>query len=438
MLYNVQNMNKVNTQPYKGARDFYPEDMLFRKWMFDKWRRVFERYGYVEYDAPILERTELYLMKGSEEIVNEQTYTFEDRGGRSVTVRTEMTPTVSRMVAARRQELAYPARWYSIPNLWRYERMQHGRLREFWQPNVDLFGVSSELAELEMIQIIDDLFQAFKAKRSSYMIKMNSRVLVNTMLANLHLSDNQATAAIRLIDKIEKMDSRDFAKELDSITGSKDISRSVVELLQTKKIEDLPFRLRSSKSAKALLRVLQSCRSIGINNIEFDITLMRGFDYYTDIVFEVFDTDPENNRSMFGGGRYDGLVGQFGVDPVPTVGFAMGDVTFKDFLETHNLVPKLKTTVDVSVVVRDESLDGAQKVARELREMGVNTAVDYTERKIDKQTKAAKKSGVKYVLFVSKQDIKEEIFTLKNMRSNEEVRHSLHRIVSIVKDSRDL
>lgn len=426
----------VDTQPYKGARDFYPEDMQLRKWMFDKWRRVVERYGYLEYDAPVLERTELYRMKGSDEIVNEQTYTFTDRGGRSVTVRTEMTPSVSRMIAGRRQELSYPARWYSIPNLWRYERTQRGRLREFWQLNVDMFGVSSELAELEMIQIVDDIFQAFKAKRSSYTIKINSRVIVNTMLANLHLSDNQATAAIRLIDKLQKMPPHEFAEALDSITGSKDVSRGIITLLQTKKVEELPFRLRETSSASALQNVLQAAGTMGINNIEFDISLMRGFDYYTDIVFEVFDNDPENNRSMFGGGRYDGLVGQFGVEPIPTVGFAVGDVTFRDFLETHKLIPKLKSTNDMTVLVRDESLEGAFKVARELREIGVNVAVDYSGRKIDKQIKAAIKSGVKYLLFVDANDIKEEIFTLKNLHNEREERHSLQRIVSIVKDAR--
>jgi len=429
-------MSKVNTQPYKGARDFYPEDMMFQKWMFDKWRRVVERYGYAEYDAPILERTELYLMKGSEEIVNDQTYTFKDRSDRSVTMRTEMTPSVSRMVAGRRQEIAYPARWYSIPNLWRYERMQRGRLREFWQLNVDVFGVKSDLAELEMIQIVDDLFQAFKAKRTSYTIKINSRVMVNTMLANLHLTDNQASAAIRLIDKIDKMEPQKFAEALDSITGSKDISKRIVDLLRTTKIEDLPFRLRETGNAKSLERILKACAQLGIQNIKFDISLMRGFDYYTDIVFEVFDNDPENNRSMFGGGRYDGLVAQFGVEAVPTVGFGVGDVTFADFLNTHGLVPKLKTANELTILLRDDSLDGAQKIARELREMNVNTAVDYSGKKIDKQMKAAKKSGVKYVLFIDEKDIKEEIFTLKNLHNDKEQRHSLQRIVSLVKDAR--
>lgn len=426
----------VSTQPYKGARDFYPDDMRLRNWMFNKWRRVVERYGYVEYDAPVLERTELYLMKGNEEIIKDQTYTFLDRGGRSVTVRTEMTPSVSRMVAAKRQELALPARWYSIPNLWRYERMQRGRLREFWQLNVDMFGVSSDLAELEMMQIIDDLLQAFKAKRSSYTIRINSRVLVNTMLANLHLTDNQAQAVVRLTDKIHKMPPADFATALDSITGSKDISRMIVETLNISKIEELPFRLRETHSAQSIDRIVQACHKIGISNIVFDLSLMRGFDYYTDIVFEVFDNDPENNRSMFGGGRYDGLVAQFGAEPVPTIGFGVGDVTFRDFLLTHNLIPKLKPMTDVMVVVRDESLEAAHKVARELREMGVHVAVDYTGRKLDKQLKAAQKNNVKYILFVDKNDVSDELYTIKHLMSGEEHRHSLQRIVSIVRDAR--
>jgi histidyl-tRNA synthetase len=267
-------------QPYKGARDFYPEDKQVQKWIFDKWRRVVERYGYVEYDAPILEPTDLYLMKGSQEIIETQTYTFKDRGDRSVTIRTEMTPSVSRMVAGRRQELSYPARWYSIPNLWRYERMQKGRLREFWQLNVDMFGVSSAQAELEMIQIVDDLFQAFKAKRSTYTIKVNSRVLVTEILSSIGVSAGRATAVIRLIDRIKKMSTDEFATALDEATGAKEISRALVRFLTIKEISDLPVSLQSSESARSIAAVIDTARAQGIRNIEFDVTLMRGFDYY--------------------------------------------------------------------------------------------------------------------------------------------------------------
>jgi len=244
---------KVPTGPYKGSRDFYPEDKRLQNWMFTKWRNVVERYGYEEYGAPILEPTDLYLMKGSEEIVRDQTYTFKDRGDRSVTIRTEMTPSVSRMVAGRRQELAYPARWYSIPNLWRYERMQRGRGREFYQLNVDLFGVSSMAGEFEMLQIVDDIFQEFRAKRSSYVIKVNSRILVNTMFEFVcELNDEQSAAMMRLTDRMNKMSKVEFRTAVDAITKSMKKTDSILSLLKSKTIQELPKELQSSPSVQEL------------------------------------------------------------------------------------------------------------------------------------------------------------------------------------------
>lgn len=430
-------MAKVSTQPYKGARDFYPEDKRRQQWLFSKWKTVIERYGYEEYDAPILEPTDLYLMKGSQEIVEEQTYTFKDRGDRSVTIRTEMTPSVSRMIAGKRQELAYPVRWYSIPNLWRYERMQRGRLREFWQLNVDIFGVASEAAELEMIQLIDDIFQEFRANRSTYTIKLNSRVLMNDLLADeFGLDEDDSTKLIRLIDRKAKMPEDDFMKQVATLT-SIDKAQQLKKILETNSLDDLPKKLADSDSAKALQALLDDCKSFGITNVEFDATLMRGFDYYTDIVFEVFDTGGENQRAMLGGGRYDGLVGQFGAEPVPTVGFGMGDVVFMDYLETYKLLPKNLPKTELVVVVRDASeTKRIQKIAAELREMGVNTAVDYSERKVDKQFKSALKTDVKFGLFVGAEELDSEQFVLKDLVSGKEQKHSLQRIVSIVKDSR--
>ncbi len=424
-----------NLKPYKGARDFYPEDKRLQKWMFDKWRRVVEKYGYQEYDSPIIEPTDLYLMKGSEEIVKEQTYTFKDRGDRSVTIRTEMTPSVSRMVAGRRQEIAYPARWYSIPNLWRYERMQRGRLREFWQLNIDIFGVSSEYAELEILQIVDDLFQEFKAKRSSYKIVVNSRVLVNTVLKNQAIDKKLSAEVVRLIDKQNKIDPSEFRKALGDIVGE-NVSKKLLKLLEVKKISELPKDYLGLESVLALSKILESLKSRGITNVEFDLGLMRGFDYYTDIVFEVFDNSPENNRSLFGGGRYDGLIGQFGVEPVPTVGFGMGDVTFMDFLDVNKLIPQLNPATDLIVLVRDqESITDAETVASELRENGINAAVDFSDRKIGKQLKAAIKSEIAYALFVGG-DNKSETYTLKDLNTGNEENHSLIRIASIIKDTR--
>lgn len=434
-------MSSLSTQPYKGARDFYPEDKRVQKYMFGVMRKVCEQYGYEEYDAPILEPTDLFASKTSDEIVNEQTYTFTDRGDRSVTIRTEMTPSVSRMVAGRRQELAYPARWYSIPNIWRYERPQRGRLREFWQLNVDLFGLSGIEADHEIIQVADALMQTYGAKRTMYTIKVNSRKLINTLLKDvLGEDDTQTQTLIRLIDRMHKMDPAEFAAQTDALfspsqreAGNAD---RLTAFLKVESLDDLAPELKEHSSVAELRTLMSLLSQSKITNAVFDPTLMRGFDYYTDIVFEVFDTDPENNRAMFGGGRYDGLVGLFGVEPVPTVGFGMGDVTLQNFLETHKLLPKLEPETDAYIVLVGDVYRQAQTVIAELREMGVNVAVDMSGRKPDKQLKSAIKKGIHFAIFIGEKELADEQLVVKNLHTGEEERHGTQRTVSILKDYR--
>lgn len=433
---------KLSTQPYKGARDFYPEDKRLQKYMFATMRRVAERYGYEEYDAPVLEPIELYLAKSGEEIVHEQTYVFQDRGGRTVTIRPEMTPTVSRMVAAKRQELAYPLRWYSIPNLWRYERPQRGRLREHWQLNVDIFGVHDLTAEAEVIQLADNVMQAFGATHDMYAIRINSRKLMDFIMHGyLGLNETQAHTLAKLIDRMHKMPSDTFTAEVDALfTPSQreaGASNKLLGLLKIKQIQHLPEVIRKHHSIGELQQLLGTLQEARIPNAIFDITLMRGFDYYTDIVFEVFDKHPDNNRSMFGGGRYDGLVGLFGVEPVPTVGFGMGDVTLQNFLEGHDLLPPQRPETDVYVVLIGDVYPHAQRIIRELRDMGVNVATDTTGRKTDKQIKTAVKKGIHYAMFIGEKDIKDELYEIRNLMTGVAERHSTSRIVSIVKDYRD-
>ena len=431
----------LSTQPYKGTRDFYPEDKRLQSYIFNKWREVCETFGYEEYDAPVLEPTELYLAKGNEEIVQEQTYTFKDRGDRSVTMRTEMTPTVSRMVAAKRQELPYPLRWYSIPNLWRYERPQKGRLREFWQLNVDIFGIAGIEADQEIIQVADAIMLSFGAKRDMYNIRLNSRALMDYITKEyLGLDSVQSATLIRLIDKMHKLEGVEFRGLLEGIFSPSQreagLSNKLDEILVAKSLKDLPEEVTSHPAAVRLATLEALLVSQGIKNASYDPTLMRGFDYYTDIVFEVFDTDPANNRSMFGGGRYDGLVGQFGVEPVPTAGFGMGDVTFQNFLEAHDLLPNLGSVTDLFVILIGDVYERALKVIGELREMGVKVAVDLTGRKTDKQLKTALKKQIPYIMFIGEQELESEQFKLKNLSANSEDTHSIQRIVSIVKDHR--
>jgi histidyl-tRNA synthetase len=430
------------TQPYKGARDFYPEDKRLQKYMFGVIRKAVERFGYEEYDAPILEPLELYLAKTGEEIVNEQTYVFEDRGGRKVAIRPEMTPTVSRMVAARRQELGYPLRWYSIPNLWRYERPQRGRLREHWQLNVDVFGLADVHAEMEMIQVADRILKDFGATHDMYAIKVNSRKLMDFIMKDyLKLNGVQTHMAAKLIDRMHKMTPEAFAAESEAIftpsQRDEGSNNKFIGLLKIKQIQHLPEVIREHPAAKELKQLLDDLRELHITNAEFDITIMRGFDYYTGIVFELFDKHPDNNRSMMGGGRYDGLVGLFGVEPVPTVGFGWGDVTLQNFLEGHNLLPNLQPDTDVYVILIGDIYTEAQRVIADLRSMGANVAVDLTGKKPDKQIKTAVKKGIHYAMFIGEKELKEERYKIKNLLTGVEEEHSAARIVSIVKDYRD-
>lgn len=429
----------LSTQPYKGARDFYPPDKRVQKYMFCKLREVAERYGYEEYDAPILEPLEIYLAKTGDEIVNEQTYAFEDRSGRKVVIRPEMTPTVSRMVAARRQELAYPLRWYSIPNLWRYERPQRGRLREHWQLNVDIFGVAGLEAEYEIITLVDAMFKSFGATHDMYEIRLNSRKLTDFILRDyLGLSETETQDVSKLIDRMAKIEPSDFIAKVDAAISPEARESGVVEkllaALAATRVRDLPVELQQHDSALELEQMLSTLSNSGVGNVLFDPSLMRGFDYYTDIVFEVFDKHPENNRSMLGGGRYDGLVGLFGVAPVPTVGFGWGDVTLSNFLELHHLLPELGPETDIYAVFVGNIEERAQATVQALRELGLNVAVDFSGRKIGDQLKIADKKGIAYALIIGENELQLGSFNLKNLRTGHEDQLDLPAIAKVIND----
>lgn len=431
---------QLSTQPYKGTQDYYPEDWRVLSYIFSKWREVSRRYGYEEYGAPMLEPLEVYAAKSGQEIVNEQTYQFVDRGGRQVAIRPEMTPTVSRMVAARRQELAYPVRWFNIANFMRYERPQRGREREFWQLNADIFGVPTIDAEVEIICMADDLMRSFGATEKMFTIKINSRKLVNYMMAEfLGLDIIQSQLMIKLFDRKDKITPSEFRDQAAAIFDADKASaglKKIATIVGAKSMGDLPAEILESSAIKEIQVLFTLLREHGVKSATFDISLMRGFDYYTDIVFEVFDTSPENPRALFGGGRYDGLVGLFGVDPITAVGFAPGGTTTKDFLVTHGLLPKLGPSAEVYIVVLGDALRGAQKLAKQLRDEAVNVELDITGRKLDKQVKTAVKKGIPYMLFVGQNELDDEIYTLKDVATSKEQKLPLPRLISAIKDYR--
>lgn len=430
----------LSTQPYKGAHDYYPEEKRVQNYIFGVWATIAQRYGYEDYGAPMIEPYELYAAKTGQEIVNEESYLFTDRGGRQVMVRPEMTPSVSRMVAAKRQELAYPVRWYSIANFMRYQRPQRGRGREFWQLNADIFGVETIDAEVEIISMADEIMKAFGANSNMYSIKINSRHLVNFLMADyLELDVIQAQLMIKLFDRKDKIapeEFRDQAAEIFDQDKVKDGLRKIGALFAAKTMGELPKVILESSAINQVQTLFTLLREHGVKSATFDIGLMRGLDYYTDIVFEVFDTNPENARSLFGGGRYDGLVGLFGVEPISAVGFAPGATTMQDFLETHKLLPKLSTKTEVYMVVLGDALKGAQKLAGRLRGERVNVEVDITGRKLDKQIKTAVKKGIPFLLFVGQKELDEEMFTLKDVVKEKEHKLAFSRLVTTIKDYR--
>ncbi len=432
----------LTTQPYKGTRDFYPEDMRLQNYIFSKWREVCQRFGYEEYLSPLIEPTEVYLAKGNEEIVREQTYTFEDRGGRSVTIRPEMTPSISRMVAGRRQEMGYPARLFSICNYMRYERMQRGRLREFWQLNADIFGVDGIAAEHEVITMADQMLQSFGAKRAMYEIRINSRKFVNYMLSEYFgFSDVETLTLVRLIDRIDKMSRAEFAALAEAAISPKlrddGVVTRLLAVLDCKGPADLPEDLASSETLNGLTELMVMLETDGITSARFDIKLMRGFDYYTDIVFEAFDLHPDNNRAMFGGGRYDGLVGQFGVEPVATFGFAPGDASTALFIESNGLLPVFESETELYVVLAGVEYQAVIKVLGELRSEGLNIAVDSTHgKKIGAQFKTAEKKNIRFVSVIGETELASRRFKLKDLKTGKEEEMSLERLVTKLKDKR--
>ncbi|MFA6341110.1 MAG: ATP phosphoribosyltransferase regulatory subunit, partial [Candidatus Paceibacterota bacterium] len=289
----TKNTNKIGVEPYKGVRDFYPSDMAVQNYIFNTWKKVVEGFGYSEYGASVLEYADLYKAKSGEEIVIGQTYTFKDKGAREVSLRPEMTPTVARMIAAKLKEFSFPLRWYSIPNLFRYENPQRGRTREHWQLNADIFGVKSINAEVEMISMASEIMRVFGLKDSDFEIRVNNRKIMNYILKDLFkLRDEDAYKVAKIIDKKNKVSGGDFKKMVEEVVSKR--SSELIELLNSKNFEEFVSKLPkdANEGITEVRELMEKLNQLGINNVVFAQDLMRGFDYYTGIVFEVFDKNP--------------------------------------------------------------------------------------------------------------------------------------------------
>lgn len=395
----------LSTDPYKGVRDFYPDELRKRDAVFSHVRKTLASWGYEEYNASPLERSEIYEKKGSEEIIRDQSYTFEDRGGRRVTLRPEMTPTLARMVAAKRRELVFPLRWFSIGNRFRYERPQKGRTREFYQVDVDLIGLPEGEADLEAVSLASSVLRDLGAKDADFVIRMSSRKLLAMACKAAGITDEAALQTYwQLLDKKNKMTPEAFAAARGE--GTQD------PLAQIESGENADVRRERDR----ILAVINALKARGISNVEFSPEIVRGFGYYTGMVFEIVDTNPENPRSLFGGGRYDGLVALFGGDPLPAVGFAFGDVTLMDFLETHNLSIK-NTGAGLLYLATPEETDipSAIDFAAKLRACGIDVFTNLTHKILSDQIKDAAKRGIRNFVAYGERERSGGLYELKDL-----------------------
>lgn len=433
-------MAQLSTAPYKGTFDYYPEDVIGRNVLFDIWEETAREFGYEEYDSPLIEELELYRSKTSEEIVNKQLYNFVDKGGREVVIRPEITPSVARMIAAKINELHKPIRWFNIGKFYRYEKPQKGRAREFYQLNIDIFGVTGVEAELEIFQFIESVMKKIGADPDTYKLYVSNRILLNYLFDDI-LGLNEKTEIKmglgRAIDNYTKLSPGEFQAMLADIGLTKAQTDEVNRFLQLK-INDLEGLKDKSEGARLLLDLFSKCEKLGIKSVVFAPQIVRGFLYYTGTVMELFDTGGnENPRALFGGGRYDDLLTVFGKPKLPAFGLGWGNLTMENYMKTYNLIPAIKTLTDVFIItMKPEYYKESCEIAKTLRSSGINVEQQLEASKIDQQLKYASKKGFKWAIILGEEEVKTGVINLKDLSSHESFKLSLNQAVERITLSR--
>ena len=415
---------KLSVTPYKGTRDFYPRDMKLRNWFFGKIRKALENACFDEYDGPMLESLDLYAAKSGEELAKEQTYNFTDRGGRNLAIRPEMTPTVARMVAGKMGELNYPLKWFCISNMYRYERPQRGRLREFWQLNVDIFGCDTYEADLDVIQSAIDVLLAYGADESMFRVHINNRRFFNDAIAAIAGTDAEGSKRVsKVVDRKNKI-TRDAYESAMTELGLSTEQIAKIDALYEMDVREATALCPDSVGAKELTALFDALEATGlIQYCVFDFGIIRGLDYYTGTVFEVFDLSPENNRAMFGGGRYDNLVGLFVKNAkISGVGYGMGDVTLENFLVTHSLVPDLDNEGVKILVTRfdDVPYEKYTAIVKSLRDAGLTASLYLGQKKFGKQIDYAVRDHYSHVVIMGGDELASGTVKVKNLATREE------------------
>ena len=408
----------------KGFRDTYPEEMQARRWLFDSIESTARGYGFREIDTPALERTEMYVDKSGEEIV-EELYSFEDQGGRDVAMTPELTPTVARMVAERGQELTKPIKWFSTRKFWRYEQVQQGRFREFSQTNVDIFGSAEPDADAEILAVAAEMLTGLGLEPDDFEFRVSHRDVLGGLLEAFDAEVN-VEEAIRAVDKRAKLDRTEYLDELFAAGLTSEQAETFDDLLDTPEedLDELVAFAENDRIADAvanLQAVLEAAADFGVREYcTLSLSTARGLDYYTGTVFECFDATGEVSRAVFGGGRYDDLIGDLGGPDTPAVGFAPGDATLSLLCKRAGVWPEESLTTDYYVLTAGDPRPQAAELARELRSRGHVVESDVADRGFGGQLDYADSIEAETVVIVGEQDLANDEYTIKDMESGDQ------------------
>lgn len=416
---------KQLVSPVKGTRDFYPEDMAFRNWLYGKIKEVSEKFGYQEFDGPEIEYIELYSEKTSEEIIKEQAFSLKDRDDRTLILRPELTPTFARMVAQRSQQIPQPVRWFSFGRAWRYEQPQKGRGREFFQWEINILGPETPEADAEILAIAAEYFKTVGLTPDEVVIRVNDRSCFAQVLKENNIAEEKFMPLLRLVDRKEKMSNENFQKALQD------------EGLTDQQIDNLNSYFDEKNYSKSpwLKKVFESLENYPgtLDYLQYDPTIARGFDYYTRTVFEAWDKTGNLKRALFGGGRYDNLTETLGGDRIPGVGMAPGDMPIQVLLEQFNKMPKLevKTAKALVTIFNDELENLSFKIASTLRDNGVDTEVWLEPNaKLEKQLKYADQKGIPFCLIIGPDEAQSNSVVLKDLNAKTQETLSLDQVIN--------
>ncbi len=408
-----------------GFRDFPPEDFALRTHICEAWRRVSRRYGFLEYDGPPLEPMELYVQKSGGEIVD-QLYSFVDKGNREVSLRPEMTPSLARILGARSRGMSKPIRWFSLPQLFRYERQQRGRLKEHFQWNVDVVGEAGLAADAEILAVAIDGLRELGLTSEDFVARVSDRGLVQMLLGTLGVPEDAVAAALAVADKLGRTPEVSVRERLVADMGfPDDLAERILEVFLAPSLEDLDAQLCSNRQVseriESFREFLARLDAMGLGEyVEVDLKIVRGLAYYTGVVFELFDRKGEL-RAICGGGRYDKLLELVGGEPLPATGFGMGDVVLGELLADRGLVPTFRRELDYFVVaVSPEERPEALRIAQTLRESGKSVAYSLREQSVVKQMKAAGREGASVVLILGPDELERGCLVARDMTSGEE------------------